>query len=136
MSEPEAQGHPPNRSLARRRQANAPSGRPISHKVRLTEEEHARLLKLADEQEVTIPRLLVESALASTSGETPTQRRQAMVELFAIRHQLATVANNINQLARIANVSGEVPGGLEPVLLELRGLARRIDDTLDGLAGR
>lgn len=135
MSDPDPQSRPPSRSSGRRRQANTPSGRPVACKVRLSEEEQARLLALADEQRVTIPRLLVESALASV-GETSTQRRAAMVELFAIRHQLASVANNANQLARTANITGEVPGGLEAMLLELRGLAARIDDTLDGLADR
>lgn len=103
--------------------------------MKLTEEEQARLLGLAEAQEVTIPRLLVESALAST-GETPARRRQAMVGLFEIRRLLANVANNVNQLARIANISGEVPSALDRVLVELRGLAERIDEAIDGLAGR
>ncbi len=134
MSEPEPPSQPPNRPLGRRRRANVARGRRVAYQVKVTGEEQARLIALAEAQEVTVPRLLVESALASV-GETSTQRRAAMVELFAIRRLLATVANNGNQLARIANISGEVPGRLEAVLLELRGLAGRIDAAIDGLAG-
>lgn len=100
----------------------------------MTPEEQLRLRELAAAQGVTVPRLLVESALASV-GETPARRRQAMVELFAIRRVLATNANNLNQLARISNISGEVPVGLGGALAELRRLAGRIDAALDGLAG-
>lgn len=79
--------------------------------------------------------MLVESALASV-GETPTRRRQAMVELFAIRRLLASVANNVNQLARTANISGEVPERIDAALLEVRGVVGRIDAAIDGVAGR
>lgn len=106
----------------------------MAYQVKLTEEEQTRLAALAEEQEVTIQRLLVESALAGV-GETPARRRQAMVELFAIRRVLATNANNLNQIARLANISGDVPAGLDVVLLELRGLVGRIDGAIDGLAG-
>ena len=56
--------------------------------------------------------------------ETPTERRQLIAELFEARRLLATVANNVNQLARAANISGQVAERevLEPVLAEVRGL--------------
>ncbi len=112
MTDSEPQSQPPNRPFGRRRRANVARGRRVAYQVKLTEEEQVRLLELAEAQQVTIPRLLVESALAST-GETPARRRQAMVGLFKIEHLLATVANNVNQLARIANISGAcaVSGG-------------------------
>ena len=34
-----------------------------------------------------------------------------VAELFEIRRLLATVANNVNQLARSANISGQVAAG-------------------------
>ncbi|MGI8412387.1 MAG: plasmid mobilization relaxosome protein MobC [Solirubrobacteraceae bacterium] len=134
MTEPDPQSQPPKRPLGRRRRANVERGRRVAYQVKLTEEEQTRLAALAEEQEVTIQRLLVESALAGV-GETPARRRQAMVELFAIRRVLATNANNLNQIARLANISGDVPAGLDVVLLELRGLVGRIDGAIDGLAG-
>lgn len=135
MTDSEPQSQPPNRPLGRRRRANVARGRRVAYQVKLTEEEQAELVGLAAAQEVTVPRLLVESALAST-GETPARRRQAMVGLFEIRRLLATVANNVNQLARVANISGEVPGRLGPVLVELREVMGRIVEAIDGLAGR
>ena len=91
-------------------------------KVKLTEAERDRLRARAAELGVSVPRLLVESALEGL--ETPTERRQLIAELFETRRLLATVANNVNQLARSANVSGQVAElrVLEPVLDEVRGL--------------
>ena len=52
----------------------------------------------AAELGVSVLRLLVESALSGL--ETPTERRETVAELFELRRLLATVANNVNQLAR------------------------------------
>ena len=41
-----------------------------------------------------------------------------IAELFEVRRLLATVANNVNQLARSANISGQVDAG------------RRLEETL------
>lgn len=104
--------------------------------MRLTEREHEQLAGLADEHGVSVQRLLVEAALAGR--ETPAARRSALVELFAIRRLLANVANNVNQLARAANVTGDTPAvaRLEAVLEEVRGVLQRTLDALDGLGGR
>lgn len=127
---------PPSRSTARRRRANAPAARRRSVHVRLTDVEHEQLGRLAGEHEVTVQRLLVEAALAGR--ETPAERRRAMRELFEIRRLLANVANNVNQLARAANVTGEVPAAerFEAALVELRGVLGRTLDALDALGGR
>ena len=58
---------------------------------------------------MSVPRLMVESALSGV--ETPTDRRRMVAELFETRRLLATVANNVNQLARSANISGQVARG-------------------------
>jgi hypothetical protein len=71
---------------------------------------------------VSVPRLLVESALSGV--ETPAERRAWIAELFELRRLLATVANNVNQLARTANTTGELPTGtrLTRTLGEVDGL--------------
>jgi len=127
---------PPSRVTVRRRRANTSTPRQKSVHVRLTEREHDRLAGLADGHGVTVQRLLVEAALAGR--ETPAARRSAMVELFEIRRLLANVANNVNQLARAANVTGDTPAvaRLEVVLQEVRGVLGRTLDALDGLGGR
>ena len=83
---------------------------------------------------VTIPRLLVESALASATSETPTERRNAMAELFALHRLLAAVSNNVNQMARATNATGEVQAEMSATLDAVRRTAVRIDDAIDGLS--
>jgi hypothetical protein len=121
------------RRLVRRRRANVAGGRQHSHRVLVTPEEEAQLVRLAEAQRVTVPRLLVESAL-SASGETPTQRREAMAELFAVRRLLAAVSNNVNQIARHANAGGEFPADAAGTLHGVRRVVGRIDAAIDDLA--
>jgi hypothetical protein len=94
------------RPKGRTRRAREPARREVIQKVKLTDEERGRLRARAAELGMSVPRLLVESALSGV--ETPTERRQTVAELFEIRRLLATVANNVNQLARSANISGQV----------------------------
>lgn len=120
------------RRFGRRRRANVAGGRQHSHRVLVTPEEEARLIQLAEAQRVTVPRLLIESALAA--GETPTQRRDAMAELFAVRRLLAAVSNNVNQIARHANAGTQFPADARAALAAVRTVVGRIDDAIDGLS--
>jgi hypothetical protein len=95
--------------------------------VLLTVQEQAQLRARAGALGVSVPRLLVESALSGV--ETPAERRGWIAELFELRRLLATVANNVNQLARTANTTGELPsrawltrtlGEVDELLMELR----------------
>ena len=94
--------------------------------VKLTEQERDRLRARAAELGLSVPRLLVESALSGV--ETPTERRRTVAELFETRRLLATVANNVNQLARSANISGEVASErrLEETLREVDELVANL----------
>lgn len=111
MSELASEEGPRRGRLGRRRRANVAGGRQHSHRVLVTPEEEARLVRLAESARVTVPRLLIEAALAvgAGGGETPTQRRDAMAELFAVRRLLAAVSNNVNQIARHANAGEQFP---------------------------
>ena len=95
-------------------------------KVKLTEEERDRLRRRAAELGVSVPRLMVESALSGV--ETPTDRRRTVAELFETRRVLATVANNVNQLAHSANISGQVSEGrrLEQTLADVDELLAQL----------
>jgi Bacterial mobilisation protein (MobC) len=68
---------------------------------------------------MSVPRLMVESAVSGV--ETPTGRRRLVAELFETRRLLATVANNVNQLAHSANIAGQVAVGrrLEQTLADV-----------------
>ena len=48
---------------SRRRRANVDGGRMHRHEVKVSPEEEAQLLALAEKHRVTIPRLLIEAAL-------------------------------------------------------------------------
>jgi len=126
---------PRRRALGRRRRANVAGGRLHHHKVSVTPEEEAVLVRLAESQGVTVVRFLVESATAA-QAETSAQRRAAMAELFAVRRLLAGMANNVNQLARHANAGEEFPAEAVHALAAFRRLAFRIDDVLDAMAER
>jgi len=118
--------------LGRSRQANVPGGRAHSYRVKVTPEEKDRLAALAGEQQVSVPRLLVEAALTG-GAETPTQRREAMAELFAIRRVLSNNAININQMAKAVNVDGEIRPEAVGFLQEARHLVLQLDAVLEGL---
>jgi hypothetical protein len=98
----------------------------VIQKVKLTETEREQLRTRAGELGVSVPRLMVEAALSGV--ETPTDRRRMMAELLEVRRLLATVANNVNQLARSANISGQVDTGrwLEETLGEVDELLARV----------
>lgn len=110
---------PTTRPKGRLRRAREPVPRGVIQKVKLTEGERERLRARAAELGVSVPRLMVESALSVV--ETPTDRRRLVAELFETRRLLATVANNVNQLAHSANISGQVHQG------------RRLEQTLGGV---
>lgn len=118
----------------RMRQANVAGGRPVAHRVCVSVEEEAVLARRAAAERVTVARLLVESAL-SGGGETPSERRVLVEELFAARRELARVGVNVNQLARKANVGEGFPvEEARAFLVESRALAARIDAAIDAVA--
>lgn len=96
------------RDRYRRRQANIPGGRPFEHKVRVSEAEEAVLVRLAGAAHLSVPRLLVESALASDGPMRADQARDMLSELFALQRLLGAMARNVNQVAAAANATGEV----------------------------
>ncbi len=121
------------RQVRRRRRANVPGGRRHSHEVKVTPEEEAMLLQRAEAQRVTVSRLLVESALAP-QGETPTQRRELLAELFAVNRLLGNLANNVNQIAKATNATGEWQPQTSATLEAVRRASGRIEDAINRLA--
>ena len=124
---------PRARALTRRRRANVQGGRMHRHEVSVTPEEEGLLLRLALEQGVTIPRLLIEAATAEQPGESATDRRALLAELFGLHRAVGAVGNNLNQLARAANATGEYSVELRHTLAAVRRQLVRIDDTIDRL---
>ena len=100
----------------------------------MTAEEEAVLVRLADQAGVSVPRLLVESTVAE-DRVTATDRKAMLVALFDLSRVLGGVANNLNQLARHANATGEFPPGAFAVREQVRVLLPRVEQVLAIVAG-
>ena len=134
MSE-DTEGRAPGRSTARRRRVEG--GRHHRHVVRVTPEEEAQLLALALRYRVSVPKLLVDSALAGGSevaASNASVRHALITELFGLHRLLANVANNVNQMTRTLHATGELPPQTGEVLAAARRTAEKIDDVIDGLS--
>ncbi|MBF4636201.1 plasmid mobilization relaxosome protein MobC [Agreia pratensis] len=124
------------RERNRRRRANVRGGRQHRHEVGVTPEEEALLLQRSLARGVTIPRLLIEAALASDTGQTVTDRHDSLVELFRIRRYLAAVSNNVNQIARATNAGSPAGGELAHTLKAVRDTCDAIDAALNDVTVR
>ena len=120
--------------FGRRRRKNADTARSKRYSVYVTPEEDAQLRARAVVLGVTVPRLLVESAM-DANVETDTHRKAAIAEIFAVRRLMATVSNNMNQLARFANTQGRFPAEAASVLAEYRRLVPRMERAAERLGG-
>ena len=118
--------------LSRRRRENKPAGTKKRRDVWVTVEEEAALVARAEREKVTVPNLLISSALSEHS-DSPTERRAIAAELMSLHNLLARSSNNINQLARQANATSEFPVEAREALKHIRSVAMRIDDAIDGL---
>lgn len=121
--------------LGRRRRANAPAGekRAKRYTVKASAREQAELEARARAAGVDVPRLMFEAALAS-DVETSAERKQAIAELFALRREVGSIANNANQLAKYANTESRFPKEAEAVVAEFRALYPRLSAAVERLA--
>lgn len=124
------------RVLGRKRRANAAGGRQFSHQVKVTAEEEAVLAQRAAAQDVSIPRLLVESATSDEAPETATERRKDLASLFEMYRLLANVANNVNQIAKATNTTREMQPRIFEALDEVVDVARKIDGLIVSMGMR
>jgi hypothetical protein len=89
------------------RNRREPGGRKHEAKVRMNDEEFARVQARALAMGVSIPRVLIESATGAPAL-TRTERSAYFTELMAMRRLLANLTNNVNQIARVLNSQGDV----------------------------
>jgi hypothetical protein len=137
MSEHEERPAARPRVFGRARRANVEGARPGRIVVKTTPAEELRLRTLAAAAGVSVQRLLVETTFAAhapgatATALTMTERRQAAAELFQISRLLGTVANNVNQMARATNATGEVQEDMVATLAYLRTvLGPRIENAV------
>lgn len=117
----------------RKRQANIGGGRRVIRQLKLSVAQDTALRVHADELGVSVQRLLVESTLSAFQGETVTERRDLLTALFQLQRGLAAAGNSINQIARVANSTGEIKNELHDSLEHLRATVNRIDEVLESL---
>ena len=120
------------RRLAKSRRDNEKGGRTEYVKVWCTPEEKTAIRVKAALQGVTPPRLLIESAFAM-EGEMASDRRALAEDLMGIRTLLGAVSNNVNQIARHANATGEFPSDAAATVAAARRLMTRIDEAVQGV---
>ena len=119
------------RRMSRRRARNVSGGRPFRHVVRVSESEEAQLVVAASRQGVTVPRLLVVCALERSDEITSADKRELLVELFTIHRLLGNMANNINQIARAVNSTGDLPEQTGAVMTALWSTMQRVNREID-----
>jgi hypothetical protein len=100
---------PTEQAPTRRQRAREDKPRRGALLVKVSDAEHEQLRARAGELGLSMGRLLVDSALSDSSPADERSRGELVLELRENRRLLATIANNVNQLARLSNISGDVP---------------------------
>jgi hypothetical protein len=102
--------------------------------VRLSDAEKLQIQARAISAGVSMPRLLVEAALLG-SAQTASERRALVAELLAARRLVAALGNNVNQLARVANSTGQVPSELAAAAAAVARATARLDAAVADVSG-
>lgn len=117
------------------RQRRAAGGRRRAFLVRVTDAQHQALIERASGIGVSVPRLMVEASLAG-DGQTVSERQGLVVELSVAKRLTAAIGNNLNQLARAVNATGERPDELSVTLEATRRVMGRLEAAVRALDGR
>ena len=134
MDEP-SQGKPERFERARRTRATEDAAkRTRSVRVRLSEVEHASIHRMAAARHMAVSAFVAEAALSADSAETMQERKQLIAELYSARRLLAQISNNVNQIARATNATGERQEETTGTLDAARRTARRIEALCDELS--
>ncbi|CAM3309676.1 Bacterial mobilization protein (MobC) [Arthrobacter ulcerisalmonis] len=120
----------------RRRRANVKGGRPHSWQVTASDEEAAALVVKAEQARKTVPALLFDAAMAQGMADQFVLDVEVREELTAIRNMMRALGNNMNQLAKHANATGEFPAEAAAAVKAVQRTAARINDALLDLGQR
>lgn len=71
------------------------------------------------------------STLERSDEITATDKRELLTELFVIHRLLGNVANNVNQIAKVANSTRELPPQTDAVLSAAWSTLRRVDREIE-----
>jgi hypothetical protein len=120
----------------RRRRANVKGGRPHSFQVTASDHEAAALVAKAEQARKTVPALLFDAAMDQGGTERVVLDVEVRDELTAIRNMMRALGNNVNQLAKHANATGEFPAEAASAIEAVQRTAVKINDTLLKLGPR
>ncbi|SNT35759.1 mobilisation protein (MobC) [Streptosporangium subroseum] len=98
--------------------------------LRLSPAEHTELQRAATRQGQTLAGYAAAAALTLARDELPPDIRAAILRLFELQHEMHRIGVNVNQLARHANASGEIPQELSATTAALRAVSRAAEETL------
>jgi uncharacterized protein (DUF1778 family) len=128
-SETASEGTTSTKAIRMRR---SPGGRHRFLGVRLTEVEERQIRRLAEKVGLSAQRFVVEAAL-SGSAATAAQRRRAQRDAERARLILASISNNVNQLAKWANTNHVLPDTFTACINDIREATRAVTETTQRL---
>ena len=114
------------------RMRRSPGGRHRLLGVRLTEEEDRQIRHRADGAGLSAQRFVVEAAL-SGSASAAAQRRRAERDAERARLILASISNNMNQLAKWANTNHVLPDTFGACIDDIRRATSAVAETMQRL---
>ena len=95
-------------------------------RVSMSEVERAQLYKMERETGLSASALMVQAALGSADPVAVELRRQQLAELLTMRRYMATIANNVNQVARHFNTTSELGQEAAATLREAREFGAKV----------
>lgn len=101
-------------------------GQAVRVQVSMSEQERAQLIALEQRTGLSASALLVESVFGNADPVAVQLRQQQLSELIQMRRLMATVANNVNQIARHANGTGELLPEATATVREAREFGQRV----------
>lgn len=123
----------------RRRRRNHPGGRDRKIEVKVTAAEQERLRAAAEHAGMSVQRLMVTRALATSGAGVSPASHAAKVAAWAqaneMRNLISGIAVNMNQIARHANTEHEIPADFAPACEATRRASERVRDAFGEVFG-
>lgn len=119
---------------AQRRQRRVPGGSQKRINCRTIEPTYRRLEERAEAAGLSVPRYLIESGLRDEAGQWSLRQQRWWAErLDVVETRLIRIGVNLNQIATVANATGELDPGLAGALGYLHAAVQRYEEILDAI---
>lgn len=114
----DSQNSPERKRFHKRRRKNLQGNRVVM-KLTITDVERAQLRRLEVETGRSAQEILISAALSSEQGSL-VDRRTLASSLLQMRYELSSVGNNLNQVARHANSTGELKSEIHALVADIK----------------